>query len=70
MVQWSIAAAYGKVGETEKGKATLDHIARIAPPCPDDPREPYQKRGLPSELVESIMDGLRKAGLEVGAPKI
>ena len=70
MIQWSVAAAYGKVGEIEKGRATLNNIATIDPPCPDDPREPYVKRGLPAELVESILDGLRKAGLEVGAPQL
>ncbi len=64
MVQWSKAAAYGKVGERQKGEATLEHISKIDPPCPADPREPYQKRGLPEELVESILDGLRKAGLK------
>jgi tetratricopeptide (TPR) repeat protein len=65
MVQWGLAAAYGKVGETEKGKAALDQILTIDPPCPKDPRDPFVKRRLPDELVESLMDGLRKAGLEV-----
>jgi TolB-like protein len=63
MIQWSKAAAYGKVGERQKGEATLANISDIDPPCPADPREPYQKRGLPEELVESILDGLKKAGL-------
>ncbi len=67
MLQWGLAAAYGKAGETEKGKATLDHISTIDPPCPRDPRDPFVKRGLPDELVESLMDGLRKAGLGVPA---
>ena len=64
MVQWSKAAAYGKVGETDKGMATLQHIAAIDPPCPDEPREPFRKRGFPDELVESILDGLHRAGLK------
>jgi TolB-like protein len=63
MVQWSRAAAYGKVGQRESGRATLEHIAKIEPPCTNDPREPFQKRGLPDELVQSIIDGLQKAGL-------
>lgn len=66
MVQWSKAAAYGKVGETEKGMAILTHIATIDPACPGDPSEPFRKRGFPSELVDSIIDGLQKAGLEEG----
>ncbi|MEX0303605.1 MAG: adenylate/guanylate cyclase domain-containing protein [Leisingera sp.] len=66
MVQWATAAAYGQAGEREKGLATLEHISQIEPPCPEDPREPFRKRRLPDELVESIVDGLRKAGLEEG----
>jgi Tfp pilus assembly protein PilF len=62
MIQWSVAAAYGKVGELAKGKATLDRIAAFDSPCPEDPRDPFQKRRLPQELVESVIDGLQKAG--------
>jgi TolB-like protein/class 3 adenylate cyclase len=69
MVQWSVAAAYGQVGETAKGMATLVRISKIEPPCPDDPRYPFQKRKLPNELVESLVDGLRKAGLDVPPAK-
>ncbi|WP_050932124.1 adenylate/guanylate cyclase domain-containing protein [Aestuariivita boseongensis] len=64
-IQWSKAAAYGKVGDTANGRATLDHISKIEPPCPDDPRLPYRTRGLPEDLVASFMDGLRKAGMDV-----
>lgn len=64
-IQWSKAAAYGKVGDTANGKATLDHIAKIEPPCPDDPRLPFRKRGLPEDLIASAMDGLVKAGMEI-----
>lgn len=64
-IQWSKAAAYGKVGDTANGRATLEHISKIEPPCPDDPRLPYRTRGLPEELVASFMDGLEKAGMAV-----
>ncbi len=69
MIQWSKAAAYGKVGERAKGQETLEYIATIEPPCPDDPREPFLKRRLPDELVESIIDGLRQAGLDESLAK-
>ena len=63
MIQWSIAAAYGKVGDDGNGQATLDHIAKIEPPCPSDPTDPFLKRGLPQSLADDIMDGLYSAGL-------
>ena len=63
MIQWSIAAAYGKVGDKVNGRATLDHIEQIEPPCPDDPRDPFLKRGLPQSLADEVLDGLRSAGL-------
>ena len=67
MVQAGLAAVYGQLGETEKAKATLDHILTIHPRFADDPRSAFVKRRMPGELVESIMDGLRKAGLQVPA---
>ncbi|WP_158090986.1 hypothetical protein [Marivita geojedonensis] len=45
------------------GPAILDHIKMIEPPCPDDPRDPFLKRGLPKSLADDVLDGLRKAGL-------
>jgi len=67
MVQWGLAPAYGKVGETEKGRAALDEILTMDPPCPNDPRDPFVKRRMPDELVESLMGGLRQGGLDVPA---
>jgi len=65
MVQAGLAAVYGQLGETEKAKATLDHILAMHPKFADDPRAAFVKRRMPRDLVESIMDGLRKAGLQV-----
>jgi adenylate cyclase len=64
-VQVGLAAAYGQLGEREKAKATLDHILAIQPGFADDPRGWFVRRRMPAELVELLMDGLRKAGLEV-----
>ncbi|MEX2650378.1 MAG: adenylate/guanylate cyclase domain-containing protein [Alphaproteobacteria bacterium] len=64
-VQAGLAAVYGQLGEAEKARATLDHILEIQPGFADDPRAWFVKRRVPDELVESLMDGLRKAGLDV-----
>ena len=65
MVQAGLAAAYGQLGETEKAKATIDHILTYHPRFADDPRAAFVRRRMPRDLVESLMDGLRKAGMQV-----
>jgi tetratricopeptide (TPR) repeat protein len=65
MVQASLTASYAMNGEGQKAAETLEHLLRIRPDYPEDPRAPFRTRGMPPELVEGIMEGLRKAGLEV-----
>lgn len=65
MVQASLTAAYAMNGEQEKAEQTLKHLLEIRPDYPEDPRAPFRARGMPPELIEAIMEGLRKAGLEV-----
>ena len=65
MAQAGLAAVYGQLGETEKAKATIDHILTYHPRFADDPRAAFVRRRMPRDLVESLMDGLRKAGMQV-----
>lgn len=65
MVQASLTAAYAMNGESKKAKKTLEHLLDLRPDYPEDPRAPFRARGLPTELIEGLMDGLRKAGLDV-----
>ena len=64
-VQASLTAAYAMNGEQAQAEKTLAHLLELRPDYPDDPRAPYRTRGMPVEFIESIMDGLRKAGLDV-----
>ncbi|MEE8275337.1 MAG: hypothetical protein V3R88_11780, partial [Alphaproteobacteria bacterium] len=64
-VQTGLAAVYGQLGETEKSKAIVDHLLAIRPGFADDPRGWFVRRRMPDDLIESLMDGLRKAGLNV-----
>ena len=64
-VQTGLAAVYGQLGEREKATATLDRILAITPGFAEDPRAWFVRRRIPAELVESLMDGLRKAGMNV-----
>jgi TolB-like protein/Tfp pilus assembly protein PilF len=64
-VQASLAAVYGQLGETEKARVTLDHLRDSQPEFAEDPRRWFVRRRIPEDLIESLMDGLRKAGLAV-----
>lgn len=65
MVQASLTAAYAMNGEQEKAEQTLAHVLELRPDFSEDPRAPFRSRGMPVELIEAIMVGLRTAGLEV-----
>jgi hypothetical protein len=67
MVHASLTAAYAINGEPDKEKIALEHLLKIRPDYADDPRAPYRTRGMPAELVDGLMDGLRKAGLDIKA---
>jgi hypothetical protein len=65
MVQATLAAAYGQLGELERAKDIIAGIRANRPEFDANPRAEFRARRMPDELVESIMDGLRKAGLNV-----
>ena len=65
IIQAALAATYGMSGEKSKAKEALDHLLKIRPDYPEDPRAPYRIRGMQKELIEGLMEGLRKAGLNV-----
>jgi adenylate cyclase len=48
-----------------QAKATLDHILTRHPRFADDRRAAFVACRMPRDLVEGIMDGLRKAGIQV-----
>ncbi len=65
IIQAALTATYGMLGEDRKAKEALDHLLEIRPDYPEDPRAPYRVRGMQPELIEGLMEGLRKAGLAV-----
>ena len=64
-IQAGLAAVYGQLGDTEKAKATLAHILGLWPEFPKDPRAWFVRRRFSVDVLESLMEGLRKAGLQV-----
>jgi tetratricopeptide (TPR) repeat protein len=63
MVQEVLAATYGQLGEIENAKRKVEAILRSHPEIEANPRAPFLARKIPAELIEALMDGLRKAGL-------
>ncbi len=62
-MQALLAAACGQLGEREAADKTLQAVLALKPDFPLTVRGIYEKWYLP-ELVEQLMEGLRKAGLK------
>jgi class 3 adenylate cyclase/TolB-like protein len=60
-IQVGLAAVYGQLGETTKAQATR----AAAPSFFEDPRPWFVRRRFSDDLLESLMEGLRKAGIDV-----
>ena len=57
------AAIYAQMGRSAEAKAQLAEALRLNPDLPARPRYYLENYIFPEEVVEQIMDGLRKAGL-------
>jgi TolB-like protein len=60
------AALYGQVGDREEAAKTLRELLTLRPDFAEIARDQFAKWYLP-DLVEQLIDGLRKAGLDVAA---
>ena len=60
----ALAAVYGQLGEQERASAVLRELLALAPDLGAIAREKYSK-WFDAELTEHLLDGLRKAGLEI-----
>ena len=60
-----LAASYGQLGEHDKAQAAVDTLLSLYPDFPGEARDQYNKRLTSTELVERLLAGLRKAGLEI-----
>jgi TolB-like protein/Tfp pilus assembly protein PilF len=62
-----LAAVYGQLGEQERASAALREVLALVPNFGGVAREEIGK-WFDSDLTEHLLDGLRKAGLDVPAP--
>ncbi|HEU0207708.1 MAG TPA: adenylate/guanylate cyclase domain-containing protein [Candidatus Udaeobacter sp.] len=60
----TLAAVYGQLGEQERARAALRELHAIMPNFAAIAREEYGKWNE-AEFLEHLLDGLRKAGLEI-----
>ena len=64
----SLAAVYGQLGEEQRAAAALRELHALRPNFGAMAREEYSKWNDP-EFVEHLLDGLRKAGLEIAGDR-
>ena len=62
----ALAAAYGQLGQRDEAGEAVQELLKLKPNIARIARPALQMRFDP-ELVEHLIDGLRKAGLEIGA---
>jgi TolB-like protein len=63
--QFALAATYGQLGESEPARSAVQELLAIRPDFTIVARMELEKWWDP-ELAEHLIDGLRKAGLEIG----
>ncbi len=68
---WSylyFAMAYGQLGDRENGKAAVEDLLAVYPTFAEDARDVLAKWYFIDDHVELILEGLRKAGLDIPEP--
>ena len=60
-----MAAVYGQLGRTSEASEALEKVNELKPSVVTDSREELSKDMHVEEWVEHLIDGLRKAGLDV-----
>jgi hypothetical protein len=65
----ALAAAYGQLGEMEAARDALHPLMALRPDFALVAREEFAKWWDP-ELVEHLIDGLRKAGLAIAGDRV
>jgi adenylate cyclase len=62
-----LAAIQGQLGNQDEARRALDRAWTLNPNVVKDPRTALRVHNVPEDLVDRLIDGLRKAGLEVHA---
>jgi TolB-like protein/class 3 adenylate cyclase len=57
------AAALGQLGRKEEAQREIARMLELSPDLSDDPRIHFGRYNYPDEIVDHLLEGLRKAGL-------
>ena len=60
-----LAMCYGQLGREREGHAACDKLLELVPDIGAYVREFLTAWNMPEDLIDNIVDGLRKAGLRV-----
>ena len=63
----ALAQVYGQLGQAEQGQAAVAQLLELYPDFPAMAWNEYRKNHLFDEDIERLVEGLRKAGLEIPA---
>ena len=60
-----LAASLGQMGNTEEAREASETLLELKPDFLDDPRHFYRSRNLSDEVGGRLIEGLRRAGLDI-----
>jgi len=61
----TLAAIYGQLGRTRDARAALEDLQLLSPGYETRAREELGKWFLSTDMLDHVLDGLRKAGLGI-----
>jgi TolB-like protein len=61
----TLAAIYGQLGNQDEAAAALDRTTTLSPGFLENPRAEFELHNVPPALIDQLMEGLRKAGLDM-----
>jgi tetratricopeptide (TPR) repeat protein len=59
------AMILGQLGKTEDAKRAAEEIIKLKPDFSKNVRSDLRRRNIPEEMINHMLDGLRKAGLQI-----
>ncbi len=63
----AIAVSAGQLGLSEEARVAVDELLGVIPDFAKRARAIYAAWNFPDELIDHLLEGLRKAGLEISS---
>ena len=55
----------GQLGRLDEAESAVDEALRLKPSLAEDLRSDLRRRSIPEEMIKQMVDGLKKAGMDV-----